>query len=111
MKQIIMVIGVQRSGTTVLFESLAVDKSLTAYPEDVDSAVYYRFQLRAFSEISGVIQAAPGRVLLKPISENWDRTLVALNAEYSGFAVRFVWIYRDPVNVLYSMHRQAWISS
>ena len=106
-----MVMGVQRSGTTAIFTSLAADKSLTAYDEDIDNAVYTRFRLRPLCDIAHLFDTAPGTVLLKPICETFDRTLLDLRTEYSHYNVRFVWIYRDPVNVLHSMHREGWISA
>lgn len=105
-----MVMGVQRSGTTVLFHSMAHDQSLTPHNESVDSAVYYRYRLRPLAEIGRVLDAARGAVLLKPLSETFDRSLEELAAEYKDYHLRIVWIYRDPVNVLYSMHRHGWIS-
>jgi hypothetical protein len=49
--ELIMVMGVQRSGTTALFHSLATDKTLTVLPEDIDSAFYYQFRLRPVTEL------------------------------------------------------------
>lgn len=109
-KQIIMVMGVQRSGTTALFQGLSSDKSLTAYDESIDSVIYDKYRLRPLDHIADVFDAAPGGVLLKPLSETFYRPLENLADEYAAYSLRVVWIYRDPVNVLYSMHRQGWIS-
>ena len=46
MAPLIMAMGVQRSGTNVLFDSLATDGTLSAFPEDIDSAFYCNFLLR-----------------------------------------------------------------
>jgi len=32
-----------------------------------------------------------------------------LREEFGAYALRIVWIYRDPVNVFYSMHREGWV--
>ena len=108
-KKLIMVMGVQRSGTTVLFHSLAKDQTLTLHNESWDDAVYYCHRLRPLAEIAPVLEAARGAVLLKPLSETGSRSLDEIAAEYRDYNLRFVWIYRDPVNVLYSMHRKGWI--
>src|SRR5205823_8664442 len=62
--ELIMVMGVQRSGTNVLFDSLATDRTLSAFPEDIDSAFYCNFRLRPLSELAALIERAPGRILL-----------------------------------------------
>lgn len=108
-KNVIIVMGVQRSGTTALFQSLSTDKRVTALDESIESVVYYKYRLRPLAEIAHVLEAAPHVVLLKPLSETFYRTLESIAEEYAAFALRVVWIYRDPVNVLYSMHRQGWL--
>lgn len=108
-KNLIMVMGVQRSGTTALFRSLASDKTLTAVDESIESAIYHRYQLRPLPEIAHVLNGAPGTVLLKPVSETFSRTIGSIFEEYEAYSLRVIWIYRDPVNVLYSMHRHGWV--
>jgi len=68
-------------------------------PEDIDSAFYYNFLLRPLSEVAALIERAPGRILLKPISETGGRSLAELAEEYRSYRLHFVWIYRNPVNV------------
>lgn len=109
--RLIMVMGVQRSGTNALFDSLATDKTLSAFPEDIDSVFYRDFRLRPVDETSDLIRSCPGRILLKPISETAARSLAEVAEEYRSYALRFVWIYRDPVNVLDSMRRLKWINA
>jgi len=41
-----MVMGVQRSGTTTLCNSLARDRNLTSFHQSVDNAIDHRYQLR-----------------------------------------------------------------
>ncbi len=110
-KRVIMVMGVQRSGTSALFESLAYDERLTPFNESIDSLVYYKYRLRPLPEIAPLFDAAPGPVLLKPICETVDRSLEQLVADHHDYDLRMVWIFRDPVNVLYSMHREGWVPS
>jgi hypothetical protein len=38
------------------------------------------------------------------------RSLAQMADELRKYPVRFIWIYRDPVNVLYSMQQQKWIA-
>ncbi len=80
--ELIMVMGAQRSGTNVLFSS----------------------------ELAALIERAPGRILLKPINETGRRSLAELAEEYRSYPLRFVWIYRDPVNVFDSMRRERWLA-
>src|SRR2546430_2840947 len=109
--ELIMVMGVQRSGKNVLFDSLATDRTVSAFPEDIDSAFYCNFRLRPLSELAALIERAPGRILLKPISETGTRSLVELAQEYRSYPLHFVWIYRDPVNVFDSMRRERWLAA
>ena len=66
--ELIMIMGAQRSGTNALFDSLATDKTVTAFSEDIDSAFYYNFVLRPVSELAPLIERVPKRILLKPIN-------------------------------------------
>ena len=108
-KRLIMVMGTQRSGTTALFRSLAHDRALTSFHESAEDALYYLYRLRPVRETAAILNAAPGAVLLKPITETIDRSLEDLKTEYANYALKFVWIYRDPVNVLHSMSRKGWL--
>ena len=108
-KQLIMVMGAQRSGTTALFRSLALDRALTSFHESAEDALYYLYRLRPVRETAPILNAATGAVLLKPITETLDRSLEELKTEYANYALKFVWIYRDPVNVLHSMSRKGWL--
>src|SRR5438093_1420001 len=108
-RKLVMVMGAQRSGTNALFCSLANDKQVIPFNESIDNAIYCNYLLRPLGEIAGVLGAATGTVLLKPISETKYRTIDDVIREYHGYALQIVWIYRDPVNVFYSMHREGWI--
>lgn len=108
-KKLIMVMGVQRSGTTAVFNSLARDKNLTALNESVDNAIYFKYWLRPVEKIAPILDTASGAVLLKPLSETFHRTIEMVRAEFERYKVRFVWIYRDPVNVIFSMHQKGWL--
>ncbi len=107
-KRLIMVMGVQRSGTTTLFKSLAGDPQVTAFNESVDSRVFTDFCLRPEREIRPVLHDTPGPVLLKPLQETKFRSIAELAAEYSAYDLWIVWLYRDPVNVFYSGVVKGW---
>src|SRR4030095_17251401 len=88
---------------------LAQDRALTSFHESAEDALYYLYRLRPVRETAPILNAAPGAVLLKPITETLDRSLEDLKTEYANYALKFVWIYRDPVNVLHSMSRKGWL--
>ena len=108
-KTLIMVMGVQRSGTTALFNSLARDQDITALNESVDNEIYDKYRLRPVDQIAPILDAAPGAVLLKPLSETSYRSIEMVRSEFEPYDVRFVWVYRDPVNVIFSMHQKGWL--
>jgi hypothetical protein len=107
-KKIIMVMGVQRSGTNALFHSLAGDPSLAAYNEKEYDEFYDFYLLRPEPEIRHLFLSIPGTLLLKPISESFKRSPGKVFDEYAGYDLHIVWIYRDPVNVFYSGVHQGW---
>jgi hypothetical protein len=100
-KKIIMVMGVQRSGTTVLLESLGMDETVKMVHE-YDDDFFDNYFLRPLSEIKEQIDGLTKLPVLKPISETKFRRIEDVLQEYRDFSVWIVWIYRDPVNVYYS---------
>jgi len=103
-----MVMGVQRSGTTALFISLAHDPSLWPYLENESDEFYDQYFLRPEREIQPLLLKTPGTLLLKPISESRHRSLADIFNEYAAYDLSIAWIYRDPVNVIYSGHAMGW---
>ena len=63
-------------------DSLATDRTLSAFPEDIDSAFIATFCCDRLSELAALIERAPGRILLKPITETGTRSLAELAQEY-----------------------------
>ncbi|MBW8010818.1 MAG: hypothetical protein FVQ83_06180 [Chloroflexi bacterium] len=106
--RLIMVMGVQRSGTTALFQSFSRDLSLVSFNESKASEVFNNFMLRPEPKIRPTLLSAPGQVLLKPISETKKRTVTDLFEEFTDYDLQIVWTYRDPVNVFYSMTQMGW---
>ena len=65
-KRLVMVMGVQRSGTTAVLEKLSRSPGVTARNESIDDPLYHEYYLRPEPEIRGVLHSLPGTVLLKP---------------------------------------------
>ncbi len=99
--KIIMVMGVQRSGTNALFNSFAKDPKFRSFNECDDSEIFYDWNLRPESEIRSILRGS-GPVLLKPVNETDFRSVTDVIREYEDYDIWIPWIYRDPVNVYYS---------
>lgn len=107
MTRLVLLMGVQRSGTNALFKSLTSDPAVLGVNEAPDSAFFQDVLLRPERELRPHLQAWAGPVVLKPISEtNW-RSVAAVLEEFSAYELRIPWIYRDPVNCFYS-HVERW---
>lgn len=107
-KSLIMIMGVQRSGTTALFDILAEASGVSPRQESPGDEIYDDFYLRPETEIRGVLHSLPGTVLLKPVRESERRDPLEVAAEYRDYDLRIVWLYRDPVNVFHSYVRRGW---
>lgn len=97
--KLIMVMGMQRSGTTALIEALAQDPALQMETEREDGPIYRDHFLRPEPQIRGLLWRIKRRIILKPISEVQKRSVEEVLEEYADYGVRVAWIYRDPVNV------------
>lgn len=106
-----MIMGVQRSGTTALFDALSAAKGVTARIESAGDDIYDDYFLRPEPEIRGTLHALPGTVLLKPVRESEMRSPQEVAGEYAGYDLQIVWLYRDPVNVFDSYVRRGWVTS
>lgn len=107
-KKLIMIMGVQRLGTTALFEALAGATGVTPRQESSGDEIYDNYFLRPEPEIRSALHALPGTVLLKPVRESERRTPLEVAAEYSNYDLRIIWLHRDPVNVFHSYVRLGW---
>ena len=100
--ELIMVMGVQRSGTNVLFDSLVTDRSLSAFPEDIDSEFYcnFRFRKRLFFPLNYEDGNLEG---IDELNEN-GQAAVAVRSELSraGFALDYRQLSRDYVSFAYA---------
>lgn len=104
--RLILVMGVQRSGTNALFASLERGAK-HAFNEAEDSALFDGFFLRDDVVVRQVLEDCSGVVLVKPISETKRRSVSDVLTAYADFAPSVVWIYRDPVNC-YASHIERW---
>jgi hypothetical protein len=104
MQRLVMVMGVQRSGTNAFFNSLAADTRYRLFNESDDSEVFFDWNLRPEPEIRALF-TQPGEVLLKPVNETDFREVSDVLHEYRHYDVWIPWIYRDPVNV----HHSWWV--
>lgn len=100
--KIIMVMGVQRSGTNVLRESFGKDPEISDFNESADSELFQDWKLRPEKEIRPILQRLGGPILTKPISETKFRSINDVMKEFCDYDVWISWIYRDPINVYYS---------
>lgn len=110
-KRLVMIMGVQRSGTTALFEALATAPGVTARNESPDDEIYRDYFLRPEPQIRHTLAGLPGTVLLKPVRESELRRPQAVVEEYGDYDLRIVWLYRDPVNVFDSHVRRGWTTA
>ncbi|MBC8501286.1 MAG: sulfotransferase domain-containing protein [DPANN group archaeon] len=98
-KKIIMIMGVNRSGTNALRESLSNDSKVNAFNEHKNNEFFVDYYLRPKKKIRPLIHKSLRPILLKPINESRIRSVSDVLEEYKNYDVRIIWIYRDPVNV------------
>jgi hypothetical protein len=102
MSRLVMVMGVQRSGTNALFKCLTSARGVQAFNEAPDNAAFEACDLRPEPTLRALLAAAPGPVVLKPINESKHRPVAAVLEEFGAHDLRAVWIFRDPVNCYHS---------
>jgi len=107
MAKLLMIMGVQRSGTNALLKSLGSTRRVRTFNESMDSPLFSRLNLRPEPEIREVLDRARQPVLCKPINETTVREVAEVFDEFSTHDVRLIWIYRDPVNCYFS-HVRRW---
>ena len=107
MTRLVLVMGVQRSGTNALFKSLTSDPSVLGVNEAPDSAFFQDVLLRPEPELRPHLLAHAGPVVLKPISETNRRSVAAVLDELAAYDPLVAWIYRDPVHCFQS-HVERW---
>lgn len=105
-KRLIFVLGSQRSGTNALRQSLSLSPFVMGFNETQSSELYEDWKLRPEPEIRQKLHKLPNTVLLKPIKSVIDRAVAEFLADFHGYDLSVVWIYRDPVKVFSSQVRR-----
>ena len=107
--KLIMIMGMQRSGSTALFDTLRTAPRLISHAESPDGPIYNDYFLRPESAIRHLLRSSGSHVLLKPVRESERRTLVSVIDEYADYDLSILWLYRDPVNVVFSYSVKGWL--
>ena len=110
-KRLVMIMGVQRSGTTALYSALAAATGVTGRNEHPDDQIYENYYLRPEPEVRATLAALPGTVILKPVRESMRRSPQEVAEEYADYDLTIVWSYRDPVNVYHSWVVKGWVQN
>ncbi|MBD3245631.1 MAG: hypothetical protein GF333_01295 [Candidatus Omnitrophica bacterium] len=100
--KLVMVSGIQRSGTSVLYYTLLNGKTCCGYEEAIDSELFKDWNLKPESQIRECLQNSEKPVLIKMPNATADHRINQILEEFHAYTVYLVWIYRDPVNVCYS---------
>lgn len=103
--KLILVMGMQRSGTTALLYALGQDPALHIENESPEGPIYDNYRLRPEPEIRSILWGFRRRVVLKPVVEVEYRELEEVLEEFRSYQPKVAWIYRDPVNVWSSAKR------
>lgn len=94
--------GCQRSGTSMLIETLALAPEILTYPEGTNLALK-RYRLREADRVEAVIRRGPSPLCaMKPICD--AHLTDVLLAQHHGSSA--IWIYRDPRDVARSAIRK-----
>lgn len=102
MARIILLMGVQRSGTNALFKSLSSSTEVRAFNESMDSPWFARLDLRPVAQLEALLAEDPRPVVLKPINETKTRSVSEVLDEFGAHDARVAWAYRDPINAYFS---------
>ncbi|MFO0946670.1 MAG: sulfotransferase [Planctomycetota bacterium] len=116
--KLLLVMGMHRSGASVLFDSLALDPSVEAHSEGNNSPLFELWWLRPEPVWRSVIVHRSRQLLIKALSEVQVRSVESVLREYQDYSLDLVWIYRNPGDVwasnvrllrLSDQHMQAWL--
>lgn len=108
-KRLVMIMGVQRSGTTALYDGLAAAPGVTGRNEHPNDDLFDDYFLRPEPELRAALAALQGTVVMKPVRESQRRSPREVAEEYRDYDLTIVWPYRDPVNVYHSWVVKGWI--
>lgn len=104
--KLVLVMGLQRSGTTALLYALGQDPSLQVENEQPQSPLWDAYLLRPEPEIRPLLWSIKRRIIMKPVLEIERRSIDEVLAEFQEYDPLVVWIYRDPVNVWSSARKE-----
>ena len=107
MTKLMMIMGVQRSGTNALLKCLGSSRRVRAFNESMDNPLFSRLNLRPEPQIRELLQSTRSSVVCKPVNETTVREVSDVFDEFSEHDVWVVWTYRDPVNCYHS-HVRRW---
>ena len=103
--KLIMVMGMQRSGTTALLYALGQDPSVQIENEEPEGPLYNQYRLRPAHEMHPELMRIKRRVILKPVVEAEYREIDDVIQEFLAYDPLIAWIYRDPIDVWSSAKR------
>lgn len=90
-----LVVGVQRSGTTMVLRGIEHDPSVEVHHEN-DRRAFERYRLRPEAELLRLVHRSRQRlVLLKPLCDSQRTPYLLELLGRAGHTTRAVWVYRD----------------
>jgi hypothetical protein len=102
MQRLLMIMGIQRSGTNALFNSFSKAGHCVPLLDTDQSDIYDQYYLRPEPILRPFLSDHAKPILLKPVNETKKRSIDAVFEEYRGYDLRVLYIYRDPVNAFFS---------
>jgi hypothetical protein len=102
-RRLILTVGYQRSGTTVLFRSVEAANPAISFNESPDNPLFKSKDLRRQSEILPVVDKLGGVVVAKANKLFSAYDCSELAQRYSAFRIHVVWSFRNPLHV-YASH-------
>ncbi len=100
--KIVMITGIQCSGTSALLKSLSRDSGVVTINESLDNELFCSWNLRPEAKIRPFLANMDKTLLTKPVNETRRRSIVELFNEYRDYDLRVIFLYRNPVNVYFS---------
>lgn len=116
--QLLFVMGMHRSGASILFDSLALHPEMEAHCEGPDSPFFELWWLKPEPVLRPLLSRPNQKVLIKAQSETQVRSVESVLAEFLDYDPKAVWIFRNPRDVwasnvrilgLTDQHMQAWL--
>jgi len=107
-KRVILLMGVQRSGTNALRKSLEHDTSIISYNEGIYNIFFEKWLLRPKKSYTEFLtQLNFKTVLLKPVQETRLKKIEEIITGFDIFNCYIIWPFRNPINVYYSQNKKS----